>query len=265
MRAFLLTLVLIALVGGCQTAPKAEQFGKIFYVDGAGNWGAFGSRGLPDGLREAGYKGSLETYIWTVSFNPLIDQLAVGNAKLRGALLSRKIADYIRKYPDNEVNVISLSAGTGVAIWAIEGLPDDAHIHHLFLLGSSVSNDYDIRPALSHIDGKVFVYYSPLDQVLASVEVVGTIDGKRGVKSVGQVGLKVPPGAEGRVVNTGWSREWLDLGWTGAHADTTNKKFVQYELSKYLVHETQHAMNTGQFRGFPQSDNEAVLISSHSR
>jgi hypothetical protein len=135
----------------------------------------------------------------------------------------------------------------------------------LFLLGSSVSNDYDIRPALEHIDGRVYVYYSPLDQVLASVEVVGTIDGKRGVKSVGQVGLKVPPGAEGRVVNTGWSRDWLDLGWTGAHADTTNKKFVRYELAKYLVKETHRAIRDGAFQGFPSSLDNSVLISDHSQ
>jgi hypothetical protein len=40
---------------------------------------------------------------------------------------------------------------------------------------------------------------------------------------------------EDRVVNVGWSRDWLKLGWAGAHTDCTNEMFVRYEVSKHVI------------------------------
>lgn len=230
------TAILIAsliLLGGCQSRSAAEKFGKTFYLDGAGNWG-FGASEVPNGLKEAGYVGDVELYIWTSSFNPLIDQLNIGGAKIRAAILSDKIARYIEKYPDNRINVIALSAGTGVATWAIEGLKEGQQIDNLVLLGSSLSWDYDMTRAMRHMRGKIYVYHSAHDSVLETVKVIGTIDGKRGVNSIGQVGLKPPAGMADRVVNTAWDRSWMRLGWAGAHTDCTNEKFVRYEIAKRL-------------------------------
>ncbi|MCB9866247.1 MAG: hypothetical protein H6816_06385 [Phycisphaerales bacterium] len=222
-----------ALAGGCEKRGAAEKFGKTFYLDGAGNWG-FGAADVPNGLKEAGYHGDVELYVWTSSFNPLIDQLNIGGAKLRGAILSDKIARYIERFPNNKINVIALSAGTGVATWAVEGLKGGAKIDNLVLLGSSLSWDYDMTRALKNMRGKIYVYHSSHDSVLQTVEVIGTIDGKRGVKSIGQVGLKPPPGMAERVVNTPWNKSWMRLGWAGAHTDCTNEKFVRYEIAKRL-------------------------------
>lgn len=218
---------------GCQKR-EAERFGKVFYLDGAGNWG-YGSSDVPEGLRQAGYRGDVEIFIWTMSFNPLVDQLNIAGAKLRAAALTRKIESYARDNPGKEVNVIALSAGTGVATWAIEGLSRGVKINNLVLLGSSLSHDYDMRRALGNMAGKIYVYFSPYDTVLETVKVVGTIDGKRGVDSIGAVGLRPPRGMEDRVVNTGWSRKWMGLGWTGAHTDCTNSVFVRQEVSKHIL------------------------------
>jgi hypothetical protein len=190
---------------------------------------------VPAGLREAGYRGDVESFVWTMSFFPLVDQLVTINAKARAGLLANRIEQYHRSYPENEINIIALSAGTGVAVWAVEELDDEARVHNLILLGSSLSHDYDVREALRRMEGKVYVYHSPHDAVLEAVRLVGTIDGKRGVDSAGQVGLKVPPGAEDRIANTGWSRRYVRYGWAGGHTDCINARFVRYVLGPLIV------------------------------
>ncbi len=229
---------LLSAGAGCQKRGEAEPFGKTFYVGGASNFDAF-SNGVPDGLREAGYRGHVQTFIWTMSFNPLLDQLVTVNAKARAGLLAREIEDYYKRYPNNQVNMIALSAGTGVAVWALEKLPSNVRINNLVLLGSSLSHDYDVTDALRHIDGKIYVFHSTQDAVLAAVRFYGTIDGERGVDSAGQVGLRVPPGAEDRIVNTGWSRKYMRFGWAGGHTDCISSRFIRHVVSPLIKDNTQ--------------------------
>lgn len=230
----LLALALIA--SGCQSAnPKAEPYGKTYYLDGAGNLG-FGTAEVPRGLRQAGYKGDVEVYIWTMSLNPLLDQLNIlGAARAAGRRLAGRIKKYKERYPDQRVNIIALSAGTGVAVWACENLDADSRIENLVLLGSSLSYDYDMSKALPNIKEHVYVYHSPKDAMLGTVELFGTIDRKLGVKSAGQVGLRPIHGDGGKIVNTPWSSEWRDLGWSGGHTDCTNAKFVANEISRRIL------------------------------
>ncbi len=239
MKCFAIPALLLSLLvlTGCETTSgdgKASAFGKTFYLDGAGNWG-FGASEVPQGLRDAGYRGNVEIYIWTTSFTPLIDQWNIPAAKLRASALARRIKQYRKKYPDNELNIIALSAGTGVAIWAVEELDQDTHINNLILLGSSLSHDYDAAKALTNMDGKIYTYHSPHDLILEGVRVFGTIDGKRGVDSAGLVGLKPPPGMQQRVKNIEWSRRYAQYGWTGSHTDCTTRKFVRSILAKHVV------------------------------
>jgi hypothetical protein len=229
----LVLAVIVTGVAGCHDRGAAEPFGKTFYVGGASNIDLLGS-GVPDGMRQAGYRGDVQNFIWTMSFNPLIDQLVTVNAKGRAQLLTDEIERYHKRYPDNEVNIIALSAGTGVAVWAIENLKQ-ANVANLVLLGSSLSHDYDVSRAMRHIDGKIYVYYSSSDMVLEGVRVVGTIDGKRGVDSVGQVGLRKPPDAGDRIVNTGWSRQYLRYGWAGGHTDCINANFIRFVVAPKII------------------------------
>jgi hypothetical protein len=247
----LIVLVLTGLAGGCQSGnPGREPFGKTFYLDGAGNWG-YGAAEVPRGLRYAGYQGDVEVFIWTSSLNPLIDQLnLLGVAEGAGKRLAGKIKDYKKRYPDRPVNVIALSAGTGVAVWGCENLDEPSRIDNLVLLGSSLSYNYDMTKALPNVKQKIYVYHSPHDSVLGTVEIVGTIDRKTGVKSAGQVGLQPPGGDRGKIVNTPWSEQWRALGWAGGHTDCTNEKFVREEIARrILVAEETHAESPAQVRG----------------
>ena len=237
-------LISMPMMSACATSGSraAERYGKTFYLDGAGNWG-FGAAEVPGGLREAGYKGNVEIYIWTTSLIPLLDQLNIPAARLRAAALANRIEDYHRRFPENELNIIALSAGTGVATWAVESLDDGTKINNLVLLASSLSHDYDMSRALKNMTGKIYVYHSPHDEVLAAVPFIGTIDGKRGVESIGQVGLETPAGFAGRIVNTPWSRKYVRFGWTGSHTDCTRKPFIRHVIARHVLHQNTRFRN----------------------
>lgn len=221
------------MAGGFFDAP-GDEFGKTYYLDGAGNWG-FGLSTVPRGLRNAGYQGNVEAYIWTTSFNPAIDQVNVGANKLRALILTGKIEDYLRRNPGNDVNLIALSAGTGIAVWAIEALKPPHKVNNLILLGSSLSNNYPMGKALSNIKGKVYVYYSPHDEVLSgAVRAIGTVD-RGSSESAGLTGLHPPGGTRGKIVNIRWRPQYERFGWTGSHTDATSEPFVQRYLSRHII------------------------------
>jgi pimeloyl-ACP methyl ester carboxylesterase len=222
---------------GCAAASGgSERFGKTYYLDGAGNWG-WGTSGVTTGLKQAGYPGDVEVFTWTTSLVPLIDQVNPLGAKLRAGSLANKIERYRQEYPHTRVNLIALSAGTGVAVWTVERLPDGVYVDNVVLLGASMSSEYDVTDALKHIRGKIYVYHSPHDGFLAPVKLIGTIDGKHS-DAAGHVGLKAPPGMEHRVVNIAWSPEWLKYGWAGGHLETAKAEFVRNQIARHVMERT---------------------------
>ena len=86
----------LLLLVGCVGNPR-EEFGKTYYLDGAGNWG-WGVAEVPQGLRSAGYQGDVEIFVWTSSLNPAIDQVNVlGN---RPKQVGRDVPAGIHSGPD---------------------------------------------------------------------------------------------------------------------------------------------------------------------
>ncbi len=233
--------VITAMTWGCATtAPTqsltGDEFGRTYYIDGAGNWG-YGVREVAEGLRRAGYQGRIINWTWSPTLNPALDQ-TVGRpfARARGRELGEDINAYARQYPDKEVHIIALSAGTGVATWACESLRPPARVHNLILLGSSLSSDYDFRAALSSIEGGVWVYHSDHDAILLGpVRALGTIDGKVGADGAGLVGLHPHTIKTDKIHNIGWTDGYRRLGWSGSHTDATSEPFVRHVLARHIV------------------------------
>jgi pimeloyl-ACP methyl ester carboxylesterase len=231
-------LYLLLTSAGCAPdfGPKAVN-GMTFYIPGAGNVD-LGEAGVRQGLEAAGYKGQVGSVLWTVAFNAALDQRLGINARLGASALARKIQEYRELYPQGEVTLIGLSAGSGVAIWSLEELPPGVLVDHVILLGSSLWSDYDVSAALRRVKGKIYVFFSPNDAVLSGpMKLAGTIDGKFGPEAVaaGEIGLRVPRGAEGRIVNIGWRRDFADYGYFGGHTDATNARFVQRFLAPIVM------------------------------
>ena len=229
-------LALIALIAGCgPTFGPQAQNGITFFCPGAGNID-FGDQGVRDGLRGAGYRGQVATYVWTISFNPAIDQSLRLNARLRASGLADHIKQYIDKFPGTPVNLIGLSAGTGVVIWALEDLKPAYKVDNVVLLASSLHHKYDVGKALRRVKGNIYNYYSPNDPILGGpMKVFGTIDGVFFEDGAGAVGLHSPSGS-GRVVNIAWRPEFSKYGYSGGlHTDVTSSAFVRAEISQHII------------------------------
>ncbi|MGQ9651327.1 MAG: hypothetical protein ACUVXJ_14555 [Phycisphaerae bacterium] len=253
-QGYALALAVLAMAAGCSNSNQdfrpEDQFGRIYYLDGAGNWG-FGQLAVPQGLRDAGYRGRIVTYRWSATLNPLLDQTIFrSTARTQGKKLAREIEHYLAEYPNNEVHLIALSAGTGVAVWACEHLTPPAKIGNVVLLSSSLSSDYEMSRALANIRGTVFVYYYPNDGILSGpVQVLGTIDGTLGSHPAGLVGLRC---LSSKIRNIPWSRRFAAYGWTGAHVSAVAHDFVQHVLSQHVLAQTH--MLTAELAHLPKSD-----------
>ncbi len=225
-------VAMVLLVGGC--ADPKEKFGRTWYIDGAGNWG-FGVVDVPVGMERAGYRGIVTNYRWSLTLNPALDQTLRFIARASGAVLAGEITDFLKRNPNAEANIIALSAGTGVGVWAVEDLKPPYKAKNLVLVGSSLSSRYDLRKAMANLDGDIYCFYSSSDPVLQGpVRLLGTIDGTF-EDSAGLVGLRGPGAAGGKVKNIGWSSRFVALGWTGGHADCTNARFVQAQIAPRLI------------------------------
>ena len=140
-------------MSGC-ASPQAHfnPNGMVFYCDGAGgggitNWGD----GVKKGLNDAGYPGGWEEYDWETGLGVVAAQVESVSAKrAQGNKLAKQIMAYQSQYPDSPVNLIGLSAGTAIAIYALEALPDDDdnRVDTVVMLSSSVASDYDLTQAL---------------------------------------------------------------------------------------------------------------------
>lgn len=252
------------LVGCAAESVTGDRFGRTYYIDGAGNWG-YGVAEVHDGLRRAGYKGAIINYRWSPTFNPALDQ-TVGRpiARLKGAELGKDISRYLAQYPENEVNIICLSAGTGVGVWACESVEGPASIHSLIMLGSSLASNYDMGKALEHISGGVYVYHSTTDMILQGpVRTFGTIDGQLDVDSAGLVGLRPRGQPCAKIKNVRWQPKYEEYGWTGSHTDATSEPFVRSILAQHIVPGKQSTAQAVQAAiGPPSSAPAASLVDS---
>ncbi len=229
-------VALVGLLAGCATefGPEAKH-GITFYCPGAGNVD-MGDAGVREGLARAGYRGQVARVNWSLTLNPAVDQTVRIFAQQGAKRLASYIEQYIDRYPGREVNVVGLSAGTGVAIWALENLRPGYQVNNVILLSSSLSHDYDVSRALRRVKGRIYNYYSPNDAVLAGpMKVFGTIDGALLKDGAGAVGLRAPRHAADRVVNIRWRPEFERWGYYGGHMDSTSPGFVRHELARHLV------------------------------
>ncbi|MGD8452706.1 MAG: hypothetical protein PVJ57_12880 [Phycisphaerae bacterium] len=234
-----LAAAVTALCGCGPTFGPQAEYGITFYCPGAGNID-FGDQGIRQGLRRAGYRGQVASVMWTVSFNPAIDQ-RLGNARLGGTRLARYIEDYIERFPDREVNVVGLSAGTGVAVWAMEDLKEGYKVNNVILLSSSLYYRYDVSKALRRVKGQIYNFYSSEDPILAGpMKIFGTVDGKFGEDGAGAVGLHPPTGEE-RIVNIAWCPEFRQYGYYGGHTDVTSPDFVYARIAQYITEAVSNA------------------------
>lgn len=247
-------LLSVALAGssGCTwlsylgTDYTGRENGKTFFVGGAGPVGnVVGTLDVPRGLRAAHYKGAIEVFGWqSVVGGTVRDQVDRSRNEEQARRLARRIQDYMAQYPGRRVNVIALSAGTGIATWALESLPDDCRIGTVVFLASSLSRQYDLSAALRRIDGRLYCFYSTRDRVLRyGVPIAGSVDRETGwPNAAGLTGFALPAGAtdetrqlyRARVRNRPYRSAYKRLGYSGGHTDVTSRRFIAKVVAPLL-------------------------------
>ena len=194
----LLTLTAVLAVSGC-ALPRHEvytptvvagQRGVIFAVDGAGDFQA-----TSDSLRQAVAAERLplcvEPFEWSHGYGRVLaDQMDWDHAWEEGQYLARRVCAVRQVCPAAEVYLVGHSAGSAVVLAAAESLPPGS-INRIVLLAPSVSDEYDLRPALRCACDGIDVFYSRRDTAYlgVGVAIVGTVD-RRWCPAAGRVGFR---------------------------------------------------------------------------
>ena len=250
---FVLLAALTLPTSGCvETAVKLiaktqqqgdRQYGSTFYLGGAGPVGNVGSLDVPKGLYEAGYEGLVDVFTWQ-TLTHAGDQINLSRNRSKAAELATEIKQYRRRYPDQEINVIALSAGTGIAAFALEYLPEGIQVDHAIFLGCSLSSNYDLTRALRRVRSGLYAIYSDSDPILRNVVwYTGTMDRSSAEEGVaGLEGFRLPahkgPDTErqyAKLHNVPYRYEFSEYGYEGGHTDSTRRDFIREFIAPVVM------------------------------
>ena len=239
--------------------------GITYYVGGAGPIGHVGSWDVPRGLADAGYQGSVEIFTWQ-SLTHAGDQINLKRNREKAVELTARIKRYRQQYRDQPINIIALSAGTGITTFALEFLPEGAEINNVIFLGCSLSSKYDMTRALKRINGGLYVLHSPYDRILRNlVWYTGTVDRSSAAGGVaGLAGFCLPPriGPDTemqykKLHNVVYRRAFSEAGYGGGHTDATRQAFVREYLADVLVGSGRRLLGTRETsRGRDRAESE---------
>lgn len=242
-------IVAVLAIGGCGSAVRYiastgdPSQGITYYVGGAGPIGNVGSLDVPNGLADAGYRGRVQVFPWQ-GLTHAGDQINLSRNRSKAAELASEIRRYHQRHPGKPIHIIALSAGTGIAAFALEFLPEAVQIEDLVYLGCSLSSRYDLTRALRRVRGNVYNVYSEKDEILTRVVwYTGTVD--RASASDGVAGLRgfrlpteLGPDTErqyAKVRNVPWRIDFADAGYDGGHIDCTSRTFVRRYIAPAIL------------------------------
>lgn len=228
---------------GCASIPadfqKRCERGYVYYLDGAGggsrliNW----SSGIRDGLRNAGYPGWGEMFSWQTGWGVALDQVASNEYKRgKAAEVARKIVAFRQGHPNTPITLVGHSAGTVVAVYTLEALPESPIVDNVVLLSGSLSADCDLTKALTRVRHNVYIFTSDRDVILTVLlPISGPAD--RGADTnavIGVSGALLPAGTPpetksqyAKVVEVRWNPSFRVLGNRGDHMDVLGESFVR--------------------------------------
>lgn len=186
-------------------------------------------------LRDGGVQSDIRVYNWW-NLNPLANLTEYDQNRKRAGEIARRLADYRREHPLDDISLIGYSGGGGLAVFVAEALPETVRLRHVVLIQAAISPDYDLTPTLMRIDGKLVNLYSPLDYLVLGVgtSVFGTMD-RKNVPAAGNVGFVADRAAPDPVLRSKLEqRPWtLDAMLTG-HLGTHLGK-AEYEWNRRFV------------------------------
>jgi alpha-beta hydrolase superfamily lysophospholipase len=163
--------------------------------------------------------------------------------KRQAQSVALKIIDYQMQYPDRPVHLVGHSAGAGIALMALENLPEHHQVDAVILLAACVSPEYDLTSALNRTKRGIYNYYSIVDAPLQVVgtTLAGTLDSQIG-PAAGALGFRPPESldAQGkkayqRLFQRHFQTADFRLLNFGSHYGTLSRPFAKQEIAPRLV------------------------------
>ncbi len=238
-RALSVLLACVAAASaGCWRPPiamDAERDRGLVWIFPGIEGGEWSVHAAYRALRDSGVNAEIRVYNWW-RLNPLANLTDHELNRQRAGEIADEIATFRVANPAAPIDLLGYSGGGGLALFALEALSERVRVRNVVLAQAAVSPDYDLTAALTHIDGRLVNYYSPLDAVILGLgtSVFGTMD-RQNVPAAGAVGFNVERAVpdeslRNRLVQEAWQLDSLLAGHPGTHAGKGeygwNKRFV---------------------------------------
>ena len=223
------------------TAPASQPQQQIFLLHLPGIGGLMRIDKLLTGGLKTGGLGAADVvvYDWT-SGNPGLAALgAVQRNKQEAKKIAQMIERRVREHPELRIVITGHSGGSGLAVWALEDLPDDVQIDTLVMLAPALSPSYDLSAALRHVKNKAYAFNSEYDPVLGpGTRAFGTID-RIMTNAAGRVGFEKPAGADdaqySKLVQIPYDRGFMIFGNIGDHIGPMMPRFAARVIAPLIL------------------------------
>jgi pimeloyl-ACP methyl ester carboxylesterase len=206
------------------------------------------------GLKQGGYVGQVDIYDWTENDRGLMALVDDARHRREAKIIAQKLTDQFDHDPASPIYLTSHSGGAGLAVWALEDLPDRVKIKTLLFLAPALSPSYDLSKALAHVSHRAYAFTSQDDIVLLACRWSGTVDGVK-TDGAGRVGFTKPPAGDeqqyAKLIQFPYQEAWIQLGDRGDHVGPMSRRFSRAILAPLLLSDTLPASNqAGSAGGF---------------
>jgi pimeloyl-ACP methyl ester carboxylesterase len=241
----LLLLLLLSQATFAQTQPTSapstapapvEHDTYLLHLPGMGGLMTI-DRTLTRGLLQGGIEADLQIYDWTGTDRGLASLMNVRRHREQSKIVADLILQRRKLQPNGRIILTAHSAGTGVAVWALQKLPDDVRIDDLVLIASALSPEYDLSRALRHVRHRAYAFNSELDVLVLGTGCrnFGTVDRVK-TDAAGRVGFRVPenPAVAGqyeKFVQYPYDPDWMRFHNNGEHIGPMTRTFAREVIS----------------------------------
>ncbi len=162
----------------------------------------------------------------------------------RAADLARQIVTYQDRYPGRPVHVVAHSGGCGVAVFAVEALPEGRSIDSLVLLAPAISPTYDLCSVLRRTRRGVLNSYSGRDWCVLGLgtRFFGTTD-RRFCDAAGLKGFRPPESSDAggralyaeKLTQIAWREELVECSHWGGHITSASEDFLARKITPWMM------------------------------
>jgi pimeloyl-ACP methyl ester carboxylesterase len=202
--------------------------------------------GMCDGLHAGGVAGAIRVFNWGLPFpgGYLSNLTRIDRNRRRAKDIAAEIVRYQTAYPGRPVHLVAQSGGAGVAVFAVEALPEGVMVDGIVLLGGALSPTYNLSQALRKTRKGILNSHSCKDSVILNwgTRLFGTTD-RQFTKAAGCVGFVEPEGLSTdekrayreKLAQLAWHEEMAESchHW-GGHISSGGERFLAKHIAPWV-------------------------------